>query len=93
MTRGLGRARSSRSSSGSCAIRNPLVDLSVFRSRSFTAGNIIGVVTGFGLYGSALMMPLYFQNVMGFDRDSTRARALAGRDRDRRQHAFVEPPR
>ncbi len=44
----------------------PLVDLSVFKSRSFTAGNIIGVVTGFGLFGSSLMMPLYFQNVMGF---------------------------
>jgi DHA2 family multidrug resistance protein len=44
----------------------PLVDLSVFKSRSFTAGNIIGIVTGFGLFGSSLMMPLYFQNVMGF---------------------------
>jgi MFS transporter, DHA2 family, multidrug resistance protein len=56
----------------------PLVDLSVFRSRSFTAGNIIGVVSGFGLFGSALMMPLYFQNVMGFTAMGTGLALLPG---------------
>jgi DHA2 family multidrug resistance protein len=56
----------------------PLVDLSVFRSRSFTAGNIIGVVSGFGLYGSALMMPLYYQNVMGFTAMGTGLALLPG---------------
>jgi MFS transporter, DHA2 family, multidrug resistance protein len=56
----------------------PLVDLSVFKSRSFTAGNIIGIVTGFGLFGSALMMPLYFQNVMGFTAMGTGLALLPG---------------
>ena len=56
----------------------PLVDLSVFRSRSFTAGNIIGVVSGFGLFGSALMMPLYYQNVMGFTAMGTGLALLPG---------------
>jgi MFS transporter, DHA2 family, multidrug resistance protein len=56
----------------------PLVDLSVFKSRSFSAGSIIGVVTGFGLYGSALMMPLYFQNVMGFSAMGTGLALLPG---------------
>jgi MFS transporter, DHA2 family, multidrug resistance protein len=56
----------------------PLVDLSVFRSRSFSAGSIIGIVTGFGLYGSALMMPLYFQNVMGFSAMGTGLALLPG---------------
>jgi len=56
----------------------PLVDLSVFKSRSFTAGSIIGIVTGFGLYGSALMMPLYFQNVMGFSAMGTGLALLPG---------------
>jgi MFS transporter, DHA2 family, multidrug resistance protein len=56
----------------------PLVDLSVFKSRSFTAGNIIGVVSGFGLFGSALMMPLYFQNVMGFTAMDTGLALLPG---------------
>lgn len=45
----------------------PLVDLRVFKSWSFTAGNILGIVSGFGVSGLALMLPLYFQNVMGFD--------------------------
>jgi DHA2 family multidrug resistance protein len=56
----------------------PLVDLSVFRSRSFTGGNIIGIVSGFGLYGSALMMPLYFQNVLGFTAMGTGIALLPG---------------
>jgi DHA2 family multidrug resistance protein len=56
----------------------PLVDLSVFKSRSFTAGNIIGVVTGFGLFGSALMMPLYYQNVLNFTAMDTGLALLPG---------------
>jgi DHA2 family multidrug resistance protein len=56
----------------------PLVDLSVFKSRSFTAGNIIGVVSGFGLFGSSLMMPLYYQNVMGFTAMGTGLALLPG---------------
>jgi DHA2 family multidrug resistance protein len=47
-------------------IRNPVVDLSVFRSRSFSAGNIIGVVSGFGLFGLNLVLPLFLQEVLGF---------------------------
>jgi DHA2 family multidrug resistance protein len=45
---------------------NPLVDLRVFKERSFSAGSLIGVVSGFGLYGTALILPLFFQNVLGF---------------------------
>jgi DHA2 family multidrug resistance protein len=56
----------------------PLVDLTVFKSRSFTAGNIIGIVTGFGLFGSALMMPLYYQNVLGFTAMDTGLALLPG---------------
>jgi DHA2 family multidrug resistance protein len=56
----------------------PLVDLSVFKTRSFSAGNIIGIVSGFGLYGTALIMPLYFQNVMGFDATTTGFALLPG---------------
>jgi DHA2 family multidrug resistance protein len=44
----------------------PLVDLRIFRSRAFSAGNLIGVVSGFGLYGTALILPLFLQNVLGF---------------------------
>jgi DHA2 family multidrug resistance protein len=44
----------------------PLVDLKVFKSRAFSAGSIIGVITGFGLFGTALILPLFLQNVLGF---------------------------
>ena len=43
---------------------HPFVDLHVFKSRSFAAGTIIGVVSGFGLYGLNLVLPLFFQNVL-----------------------------
>ncbi len=56
----------------------PLVDLSVFKSRSFSAGNVIRVVSGFGLFGSSLMMPLYFQNVLGFTAMDTGLALLPG---------------
>jgi MFS transporter, DHA2 family, multidrug resistance protein len=49
----------------------PLVDLKVFTSRAFSAGSVIGVVTGFGLFGTALVLPLFLQNVLGFTATET----------------------
>ena len=49
----------------------PLVDLKVFKSRAFSAGSIIGIVTGFGLFGTALVLPLFLQNVLGFTATET----------------------
>jgi DHA2 family multidrug resistance protein len=46
--------------------RHPLVDLQVFRFRSFTIGSILGIVMGFGLFGTALILPLFFQSILGF---------------------------
>jgi DHA2 family multidrug resistance protein len=59
-------------------VPNPLVDLTVFLSRSFTAGNIIGIVSGFGLYGLNLVIPLFLQNVLGFDATLTGLALLPG---------------
>ncbi len=56
----------------------PIVDLKVFRSRSFVAGNIIGVVSGFGLFGLNLILPLFFQNVLGFGAWDTGLALLPG---------------
>jgi len=47
-------------------VAHPLIDLRVFRSRAFSAGSVISVVMGFGLYGTALVLPLFLQNVLGF---------------------------
>lgn len=58
--------------------RHPLVDLNVFRFRTFTIGNIIGVIAGFGLFGTALILPLYFQTVLGFTAFDTGLALLPG---------------
>ncbi|MBD5632995.1 MAG: DHA2 family efflux MFS transporter permease subunit [Candidatus Eremiobacteraeota bacterium] len=57
---------------------HPFVDLRVFGSRSFAAGTVIGVVSGFGLYGLNLVLPLFFQNVLGFDALQTGYALLPG---------------
>ncbi len=56
----------------------PLVDLKVFKSRAFSAGSTIGIVTGFGLFGTALVIPLFLQNVLGFTATETGMALLPG---------------
>jgi len=56
----------------------PLVDIRVFRFRTFTIGNIIGVVLGFGLFGTSLILPLFFQTVLGFTAFQTGMALLPG---------------
>jgi DHA2 family multidrug resistance protein len=56
----------------------PLVDLKVFKSRAFSAGSTIGIVTGFGLFGTALVIPLFLQNVLGFSATETGMALLPG---------------
>ncbi len=46
--------------------RHPIVDLKVFKFRSFSVGSFLGIVMGFGLYGTALILPLFFQSLLGF---------------------------
>jgi MFS transporter, DHA2 family, multidrug resistance protein len=56
----------------------PLVDLAVFKFRSFTIGSIIGVIMGFGLFGTALILPLFFQTMLGFTAFDTGMALLPG---------------
>ena len=58
--------------------RHPLVDLNVFRFRTFTVGNIIGIIAGFGLFGTSLILPLFFQGVLGFTAFDTGMALLPG---------------
>ncbi|MDE2571928.1 MAG: DHA2 family efflux MFS transporter permease subunit, partial [bacterium] len=59
-------------------IKHPLVDLHVFRYRAFTAGNILIVITGFGLFGTALILPLFFQTLLRFNAFQTGLALLPG---------------
>jgi DHA2 family multidrug resistance protein len=56
----------------------PLVDLMVFRIRQFWIGNVVGVILGFGLFGSALILPLFLQNALGFTAMDTGLALLPG---------------
>jgi DHA2 family multidrug resistance protein len=58
--------------------RQPLVELQVFRLRSFAIGNIIGIITGFGLFGTALILPLLFQTIFNFTAFDTGMALLPG---------------
>ena len=40
--------------------------MKVFKFRSFSVGSFLGIVMGFGLYGTALILPLFFQSLLGF---------------------------
>jgi MFS transporter, DHA2 family, multidrug resistance protein len=43
----------------------PVVNLRVFRIPSFSLGNVALFVVGFGLFGSELIVPLFFQSILG----------------------------
>ena len=45
--------------------RHPLVNLDVFKFRSFSVGSFLGIIMGFGLFGTALILPLFFQTILG----------------------------
>jgi MFS transporter, DHA2 family, multidrug resistance protein len=44
---------------------HPVVDLRVFRIPAFSLGNIVLFIVGFGLFGSELIVPLFFQSILG----------------------------
>jgi MFS transporter, DHA2 family, multidrug resistance protein len=44
---------------------DPIVNLRVFRIPSFALGNVVLFVLGFGLFGSELIVPLFFQSILG----------------------------
>ncbi len=58
--------------------KHPLVDLHVFRLKSFTIGQVIGIITGFGLFGTALILPLFFQTILNFTAFDTGLALLPG---------------
>ena len=45
---------------------HPVVDLRVFRYRSFTAGIVQVTVVGVVLYGTTVLIPIFLQTIMGY---------------------------
>ena len=47
-------------------IKNPLVDLRVFRHRNFAIGCVLIGLFGAGIYGLVTLLPLFYQELMGY---------------------------
>ncbi|MBV9610415.1 MAG: DHA2 family efflux MFS transporter permease subunit, partial [Acidobacteria bacterium] len=46
--------------------RHPVVDLSVFKERTYAMGVVLMTVLGFVLYGSTVLIPLWLQTLLGY---------------------------
>lgn len=46
--------------------KKPLLNLSLFKQRTFSTAAVINVVLGIGLYGSVYLMPAYLAQVQGY---------------------------
>lgn len=55
---------------------HPLIDISLFRSASFTWGTVLATLVNFALFGLLFAMPQFFQAVQGQDTFSTGLRLL-----------------
>ncbi|MEO3747268.1 MDR family MFS transporter [Plantactinospora sp. B5E13] len=51
--------------------RTPVIDLRLFRYRSFSASAALLFLSGAALYGPLFLLPLYYQQVRGFDAFTT----------------------
>ena len=47
-------------------VRNPMLPLSLFRSRTFSGASFVGLAINLGFYGQLFAFSLYFQHVRGF---------------------------
>jgi len=46
--------------------KDPIIDLHLFRERTFAAANFLMFMLGFALLGSTLMLPLFMQTLLGY---------------------------
>jgi DHA2 family multidrug resistance protein len=46
--------------------KNPILDLHIFKDRSFAMGNVVMFAGFFAFFGSIVLLPLYLQKLMGY---------------------------
>jgi MFS transporter, DHA2 family, multidrug resistance protein len=46
--------------------KHPILDLRVFKDRSFSTANVVMFLTFFSFFGSLVLLPLYLQTLMGY---------------------------
>lgn len=48
-------------------VAEPVVDLRLFKYGTYTAGTFASIALGIGLFGGLFLLPVFLQNLMGFD--------------------------
>ena len=46
--------------------KDPIIDLHLFKKRTFAAANFLMFMLGFALLGSTLLLPLFMQTLLGY---------------------------
>ena len=75
-------------------VRNPIVNLRVFKDRNFALGSLQIAIMGFVLYASAVLIPQFAQQQLGLQRNSgldwcLRQGAIAADDADPRRRTVL----
>lgn len=47
-------------------VKNPLINLRIFKNRNFSLANLIVFIFGIGMFGSTFLIPLYMQDSLGY---------------------------
>ncbi|HEX8529321.1 MAG TPA: DHA2 family efflux MFS transporter permease subunit, partial [Cytophagales bacterium] len=53
------------------AVKNPIVDLRLLKSRTFAVGTLFNFILGFGLFASVFIVPVFCQILLGFTASQT----------------------
>ena len=48
------------------SVEHPLIDLSLYKDRDFSLGNVVLFIFGLGMFGSTFLLPLYLQSSLGY---------------------------
>ena len=58
--------------------RDPIIDLHLFRDRTFGVSNLLMFMLGFALLGSTLLLPLFMQTLMGYSAEQAGLALMPG---------------
>src|SRR5277367_6019158 len=58
--------------------KDPIIDLHLFKDRSFAVGNMLMFMVGFALMSSTVLLPLFMQTVMGYSAEQAGLALMPG---------------
>src|SRR6202040_3425667 len=58
--------------------KDPIIDLHLFRDRTFGVSNLLMFMLGFALLGSTLLLPLFMQTMLGYSAEQSGLALMPG---------------